>query len=95
MDRMFVYEAKDIGSSPMWGTKNRLGMSEFLFEGTILNPNEKIVNSIRKRLVKTDGYCPCNQKDVPKEDTKCPCLKYRTTGECCCTLYVKENDEIF
>lgn len=67
-------------------------MSEFLYKGTKINPNDKVVSAIRKRLLTTDGYCPCNQRDVIKEDTKCPCLKYRTTGECCCTLYVKDEN---
>lgn len=59
-----------------------------LFPNTILNPKEKIVEVIKKRLSLNDGYCPCNQVDTPKEDTKCPCLKYRTEQKCCCTLYV-------
>lgn len=61
-----------------------------LFEGTILNPNEKVVAAIRKRLEATEGYCPCDQGDIPKEDTRCPCKKYRTQGICCCTLYVQK-----
>ena len=51
-----------------------------------LNPNTKVVEAIRKRLVVTKGYCPC----VPEqsEDTICPCKKFRETGHCCCQLYV-------
>ncbi len=51
-----------------------------------LNPNEKVVEAIHKRLIATKGYCPC----VPEqnEDTLCPCKKMREEGHCCCTLYV-------
>lgn len=47
-----------------------------IFDDTMLNPNEKVVKAIKKRLEVTGGYCPCNQGDTPKEDTKCPCKKY-------------------
>lgn len=60
-----------------------------LFENTRLNSNEKVVNAITKRLEITGGYCPCNQGDTPKDDTKCPCKKYREKQECCCNLYVR------
>jgi ferredoxin-thioredoxin reductase catalytic subunit len=56
-----------------------------------LNPNEKIVNAIRKMLIKTNGYCPCNQGNTPKEDTKCPCKKMTEKHQCCCTLYTKKE----
>lgn len=51
-----------------------------------LNPNEKVVEAIRKRLVVTGGYCPCITEQ--NEDTICPCKKMREEGKCCCTLYV-------
>lgn len=52
----------------------------------ILNPNRKVVEAIRTRLVVTKGYCPC----VPEQndDTICPCRKMREDGKCCCHLYV-------
>lgn len=58
----------------------------------IENPNKKVVNAIKKALERNDGYCPCNQGDTPKEDTKCPCKKYRDESICCCNLYVSETD---
>lgn len=53
----------------------------------ILNPNTKIVEAINRRLLMTDGYCPC----VPERnvDTLCPCKKYIEKQECCCSLYVE------
>jgi len=61
-----------------------------LFEGTKLNPNTKIATKISWAIIRNNGYCPCNQEYNDIEETKCPCLKYRTTGDCCCNLYVKE-----
>ena len=52
-----------------------------------LNPNSKVVEAIRKRLVVTKGYCPCNANQT--EDTICPCKEMREEGHCCCSLYVK------
>lgn len=54
-----------------------------------LNPNLKVRNAILNRLQITEGYCPCNQGDTPKEDTKCPCRSYRENNYCCCNLYTK------
>lgn len=55
-------------------------------EGWILNPNDKVVNSILKRIENNKGNCPCSTK----EERKCPCYKYLQEDNCCCTLYVKE-----
>ena len=60
----------------------------------ILNPNEKIVNAIKKRLEITNGQCPCISEDEWTEDTLCPCKVFRENQYCCCCLYVKsENKE--
>ena len=61
-----------------------------IFEDTKLNPNERVVNAIKKRLQLNNGYCPCNQGETPIEDTLCPCKQYRENHYCCCTLYVKK-----
>lgn len=53
----------------------------------ILNPNEKIVTAIRKRLIITEGYCPCLAER--SEDTVCPCKAFRVEQHCCCSLYVE------
>ena len=58
----------------------------------ILNPNEKLVNAIRKRLAVTNGQCPCISEDKWNEDTICPCKKMREENECCCQLYVNAED---
>lgn len=60
-----------------------------LFGNTMLNQNKNIVEKILKRIDLNEGYCPCNQGETPKEDTKCPCKKYREEQHCCCGLYVK------
>lgn len=50
-----------------------------------LTDNETIKNAIIKRLAIKEGYCPCN----PATTYKCPCLKMRTEGKCCCGLYIE------
>lgn len=59
-----------------------------LKDGFKLNPNEKAMFGIMKAINKNDGYCPCNQGDVPKEDTKCPCKSYMNNDKCHCNLYI-------
>lgn len=60
-------------------------------EGFVLNPNDRVVSGILTALVENDGYCPCNQEDVHKENTRCPCINYLTKDKCCCNLYLKLN----
>ena len=57
-------------------------------EGWILNPNDKIVNSILKRCEANDGECPCLNTSVDKH---CPCSDYRENDICKCNLYLKEK----
>lgn len=59
--------------------------------GFILNPNDKVVNSILKRCEANDGICPCVHPDNDG-DLHCPCESYRLRDKCCCTLYIKENE---
>lgn len=61
-------------------------------EGWELNPNDKIVNGIFKRLEATEGECPCNNDGATKEDRMCPCVSYLEKDKCCCNLYVKIKD---
>lgn len=56
-----------------------------------LNPDNSIVEDVRKRLKDNDGYCPCRL--VKNKDTKCMCKEFveqTTSGECHCGLYIKE-----
>ena len=57
---------------------------------TIKNPDTEFVKRFKKKLKDNNGYCPCRVDKTP--DTKCPCLEYRTTGECICGLYIKVPD---
>lgn len=66
-------------------------IEQLLFDDTILNPKEKVVAAIKNRIIKNDGYCPCDQGDVAIEDTLCPCKKYRESHYCCCSLYIEKN----
>jgi ferredoxin-thioredoxin reductase catalytic subunit len=60
--------------------------------GYVLNPNEKVVNSIIKGLNRCNGECPCANTGSTLEDRKCPCKNYRDEGHCCCHLYIKQTD---
>ena len=54
-----------------------------------LNPDKKIVETVKKGLKERGGYCPCRlQKN---EDTKCMCKEFRDMeeGTCHCGLYIK------
>jgi ferredoxin-thioredoxin reductase catalytic subunit len=55
----------------------------------ILNPNEKVVNAIKKRLIITNGQCPCLPEIEWNNDTRCPCKKMREEDKCCCQLFIK------
>lgn len=57
--------------------------------GWILNPNDKVVNSILKRCEANDGECPCHNAGKTKEDRLCPCKSYRDDDMCHCNLYIK------
>lgn len=59
-------------------------------EGWDLNPNDKIVNGILKRLEVCEGECPCDNPGETLEDRICPCKEYRENDVCHCTLYVKK-----
>lgn len=56
-----------------------------------LNPDNSVVEDVRRRLKENDGYCPCRL--VKNKDTKCMCKEFveqTTSGECHCGLYIKE-----
>ena len=61
--------------------------------GWQLNPNDKVVNSILKRVEKNDGECPCANAGETKEDRLCPCKEYRENDHCCCKLYIQVDDD--
>jgi hypothetical protein len=59
------------------------------------NPNSKVVESIRKRLIITGGQCPCVSEECWDEDTRCICKDFSekdTPGFCHCHLYEKVED---
>lgn len=59
-------------------------------EGWNLNPNDKIVNSILKRIEICEGECPCQNTGETREDRMCPCRDYREKNMCHCNLYIKK-----
>ena len=60
-------------------------------DGWILNPNDKLVNAIFKRLEITGGECPCDNHGKTQEDRICPCKEYRENDHCCCKLYIQKQ----
>ncbi len=59
--------------------------------GWILNPEDRIVNAVIKRIELNGGLCPCHSEG-PLIDRFCPCKEYRENDICHCTLYVKEDE---
>lgn len=59
-------------------------------QGWVLNPNDKIVNAILKRVELNNGECPC---DNQAEDKHCPCTNYTQKDKCCCGLYLKVQEK--
>lgn len=62
----------------------------------IENPNKEIVETIRKGLERTGGYCPCRREKT--DDTKCVCKEFKEQikdpdfeGYCHCMLYYKQK----
>ena len=60
------------------------------------NPDKKIVETIKKGLERTGGYCPCRRERL--EEYKCICKEFRDQikdpdfeGYCHCMLYYKEK----
>ena len=61
-----------------------------------LNPDEKVVQTVKEGLKQTGGYCPCRMER--NEDTTCMCKEFREQikdpnfeGFCHCMLYIKEK----
>lgn len=64
----------------------------------LLNPDAKVVKTIKDGLTKKDGYCPCRIARI--EDNKCMCKEFRDQiadpefeGFCHCRLYYKSLKE--
>jgi len=55
---------------------------------------DKIITALRRRE-ELDGapFCPCKPQSKSTSDI-CPCLNFRTSGECCCNLFVQEEAPI-
>ena len=62
----------------------------------IENPNKEIVETIKKGLERTGGYCPCRRDRL--EEYKCMCKEFKEQikdpdfeGYCHCMLYYKQK----
>lgn len=56
-----------------------------------LNHNKQVVKIVQKGLKRNYGYCPCRIER--SEHTKCLCTEFKTTGYCCCGLFIREEDK--
>ncbi len=61
-----------------------------------LNSTPQVVDTVKARLEKTGGYCPCRRERT--EEFKCMCKEFREQikdpdfeGYCHCMLYYKEK----
>lgn len=61
-------------------------------EGWTLNPNDKIVNAILKRIEHNAGECPCENSGKLRAERLCPCKDYVQNDICHCTLYIRKNE---
>ena len=59
-------------------------------DGWMINPSDKIVNSVLRLIERNGGHCPCHNTG---HDTKCPCSDYREKDVCHCGLYVRKEKE--
>lgn len=58
-------------------------------EGFMLNPNDRVVNSLLRMIERNDGKCPCSGNT--SENLNCPCSNYIQHDNCCCGLYKKTS----
>ena len=61
-----------------------------------LNPDQEVVERIKKGLERTGGYCPCKLQRI--EENKCMCKEFKEQiadetyeGFCHCMLYYKHK----
>lgn len=66
----------------------------FIYPATVINPSNKHVQKIVRKLENNDGYCPSVEGASTLRATihMCPCLNYRETGNCKCGLYIPEEE---
>ncbi len=90
-----IWDGKSSGSKSMKSEafKRNLVVFELIVEVENktyqFTDNEVVKNAILKRLEIKQGLCPCNPSTT--DDYRCPCLKMRTTGACCCGLYIESK----
>ena len=63
----------------------------------ILNPDKEMVETVKKGLERSGGYCPC--RTLRTEEYKCICKEFREQmadpdfeGFCHCLLYYKSKE---
>lgn len=61
-------------------------MTKTTIRPATVNPDERFVLGLKKRLRDNNQYCPSKLEKNP--DNKCPCREYREEGYCACGMYV-------
>lgn len=59
--------------------------------GYHINPDCIRVKNVLAALQRSGGFCPCIPQPEWTQESKCPCVKYRTGEGCHCGLYTKET----
>lgn len=64
-------------------------MENYIYPGTIINPDKEKLETIEEKIKNNLGYCvtAITETGTPI-NLRCPCLKYRERGECLCGKFV-------
>lgn len=62
-------------------------------KGWQINPDEEIVNSIFRQLIKSEGHCISKVNKRIGHD-QCPCAAYLEHDTCYCKLYINCDEVV-
>ena len=49
---------------------------------------------VRTMNISNENYCVCKPEKMGDQDYKCPCAIFLTTGECCCSMFIKGEPKL-
>lgn len=92
---LLLWDGKSSGSKQMLAAalQRKLMVVEVVLTVEVVEyvetPDVRLATAIKTRMEKCGGYCPCDP--TRDDDHKCPCLKMRNYGLCCCGLFVEKT----